>query len=899
MRPKPAQDPAALVPEAFSATIMRAQQSMVEDGASPVGASIMPQDLDLPVESEATGNIPIERLSKSGKQVIISDSGEPAYGGSSENSQYELLEMLGRGGMGIVVGARQESLGREVAIKIARKVAVAKNSTTGGLIEQFANEACVTASLDHPNVIPVHTLARDPDGHLFFTMKKVSGVDWEQLLNPSSIRKPSERRRVAELAAGMNLDDQIEILMKVADAVAYAHSKKILHRDLKPENIMIGSFGEVLLMDWGLAMGFGDKNPYLLDPEKKPQLVGTPGYLAPEQATGRMQEFGPPTDIYQLGGILYRILTGHSPHWDKEVMAAVHKAARGEVTPPDEESDKKIDAELERIVVKALAPRPADRYQTISEFKADIKRYRANSESLAVAAAADRMLDELCAELGVCKIDDPRVGRLEKDRVTLVYTRLSECIGAFGQAINLWPENKLACKGRFQALDLQVRLAMEQGDLSLARSNLELLIQGCESSAADDYIASARISSEKLARRLAILEKKQATAEQREMFNKLLLWSFVGVLAVAIITGFYLLHKQKKLAYENLEATQKQRELVRKNLLLSEKAVKKAFAQGVISRAELLSRYMRDLEHTVSQYHQEAQRLMTMPADYLPRRVHTAAGRDGYYLDADYYDAATAPRDMTAGEGYGFEVSRSQVTVVLAAWARSGRKRKLALADAVRLARLDTLFSEVHHSRDDILWSLAGSASGVLASFPGSGRFRSKPDYDPTRRSWYLGSFDAPDDRPRWIHPHIDAGGQGLIISCTSRIRIGEQTLGVVGLEVSMRTIQEMISRFTEGVGGGARGLLVRQDGKIIVDTEYRADNKKWKKDFELTSIDELGRELSSYCRDALAGGPGSATAKEIDLAQGKKLIAHARLSHPDWLLVVESDKNAAVGLNR
>jgi serine/threonine protein kinase/uncharacterized membrane-anchored protein YhcB (DUF1043 family) len=899
MRPKPAQDPAAVVPEAFSATILRAQQSMGVDGASPVGASIMPQDLDLPDEPEKTGNIPIERLSKSGKQVIISDSGEPAYGASCENSEYELLDMLGRGGMGVVVSARQESLGREVAIKIARKVAANKNSTTGGLIEQFANEACVTARLDHPNVIPVHTLARDPDGHLFFSMKKVSGVDWEQLLNPSSVSKPSERKHVLELSAGMKLDDQIEILMKVADAVAYAHSKRILHRDLKPENIMIGSFGEVLLMDWGLAMEFGDKNPYLLDPEKKPQLVGTPGYLAPEQATGRMQEFGPPTDIYQLGGILYRILTGHSPHWDKEVMAAVHKAARGEVTPPSLESDQKIDAELERIVLKALAPRPADRYQTVSEFKADIKRYRANSESLAMAAAAETMLDELCAELGVSQRDDPHVGRLAKNRVTLVYTRLSECIGAFGQAISLWPENKLACKGRLQALGLQVRLAMEQGDLSLARSNLDLLRQGCESGPADDNVTSASGGSEKLARRLANLEKKQATAEQRERFTKLVLWGFVGVLAVAIITGFYMLNKQKKLAYQNLEATQKQRELVKKNLQLSEQAVKKAFAQGVISRAELLSRYMRDIEHLVSQYHQEAQRLMSMPADYLPRRARTAAGRDGYYLDADYYDSKTAPADMTAGEGYGFEVSRSQVTVVLSAWAQSGRKRKLALADAVRLARLDTLFSEVHHSRNDILWSLVGSASGILASFPGSGRFRSKPEYDPTRRPWYLGSIEAPDDRPRWMHPHVDAGGQGLIISCTSRIRVGRQTLGVVGLEVSMRTIQEMISRFTEGSGGGARGLLIRPDGKIIVDTEYRADNKKWKKGFELTSIDQLGPELSCYCKEALADKLDPATAREIDLAGRKKMIAHARLSHPDWLLVVENDRNAAVESSR
>ncbi|MBW1811498.1 MAG: protein kinase [Deltaproteobacteria bacterium] len=898
-KPVPATDPGSHVPEIFHATMSRAQNEAL-DGQSPVGASIMPEDLDLPVEDAETKDIPIEKITREGKQVLLSDSGEPAFGKPTDQSHYELLDILGRGGMGVVVSARQESLKREVALKIARKVSSDAGSTTSGMIEFFANEAYVTAGLDHPNVVPVYTLAKDPRGHLFFTMKRVSGVEWEQVLNPRFAKKPAQRKMAEEHSAKMTFDDHLGVLMKVSDAVAYAHSKKILHRDLKPENVMIGAFGEVLLMDWGLAMGFGDKNPYLLDPDKVPQLVGTPGFLAPEQATGRMKEFCEATDVYQLGGILYRLLTGHSPHWDKQVMAAVHKAAKGKVEPLQNVSDNpEINPEISRIVNKALARKIKDRYQTVLEFQEDLKRYRANAESMTIANDAENMLTDLVDQLNQAGSSTLDLTKIDKEKAAVAYGKLSECIGAYKQAIKLWSANQPARQGRLEALTLQIELAMQQGDLTLAKAHLEMLEEVGDKDISREWSDQVKKQRKKLESRLHSLTRRKETTERREKVLRLVIFAFIGLTIGAIAGGFYLIIKQKELAMLNLRATEGQRDLMQENLRLSEQMQKKAFAQAVAGRAALVSQYMQDIEHVVAGYRAEAVRLMSIPAGFLPKRLQTAAGRDGFYLDHDYYSKTTVPQDVALNPKYGFAVSKAQVTTVLAPWAKKGKKRQLALKDARRLTRLNTLFSQTHQARDDILWSLTGSKTGILASFPGSGRFAQKPDYDPTRRAWYLGSIEAIDDKPRWVHPHIDAGGQGLIISCTSRINVKGATVGVVGLEVAMTTIQDMLQQFTRSAGPGARGLLVRPDGKVIIDTQYAAGSKKWQEKFKLASIEEVSKELASYYKGALAGQLDATTGLEIDMPAGKKLLAYARLTHPDWLLIVSIDRNAVIRKER
>ena len=146
----------------------------------------------------------------------------------------------------------------------------------------------MTGDLEHPNIVPIYDLGEDDKGVLFYAMKRVKGRPWDKVVGEKSF------------------DENLEIWMKVADAVAFAHSRGVVHRDLKPENVMLGDFGEVLLMDWGLAI--------VLDSPaaKKAGMAGTPAYMPPEMAMGPVTRVGTPADIYLMGAILYEILTGRA-----------------------------------------------------------------------------------------------------------------------------------------------------------------------------------------------------------------------------------------------------------------------------------------------------------------------------------------------------------------------------------------------------------------------------------------------------------------------------------------------------------------------------------------------------------------------------------------------------------
>ena len=211
-------------------------------------------------------------------------------------------ETIGQGAMADILEADQKTLWRTVAIKTLKPEKRGPNDQ-----KTFLAEAVATANLEHPNIVPVHDLVRDGDGHLQLVMKRVVGRTWKALLHPET----DEDEAAAD---ELELDDHLDMLLKVCDAVAYAHSRGILHRDIKPENVMIGDFGEVLLMDWGCAVTYGDYRitamAHLTELET---ISGTPNYIAPEMARGDDDRTGPWSDVYLLGGILYEILTGESP----------------------------------------------------------------------------------------------------------------------------------------------------------------------------------------------------------------------------------------------------------------------------------------------------------------------------------------------------------------------------------------------------------------------------------------------------------------------------------------------------------------------------------------------------------------------------------------------------------
>jgi serine/threonine protein kinase len=237
-------------------------------------------------------------------------------------TKYAFVKELGRGGMGTVYLAEDRELDRLVAVKVLNTTDV-----TDDLRERMIREAQIIARLEHPGIVPVHDAGTLPDGRIFYAMKFVRGS------------------RLDEYAAhGASLNDRLRKFQAVCDAVAFAHAHGVIHRDLKPQNIMIGSFGEVLVMDWGVAKIRDDPHQSAVFNTSDGTVIGTRDYMSPEQARGEI-EIDERADIYSLGAVLKFLLT-----------------------------DQKVSKPAKAIFLKAMANEPRDRYATASELSADISR---------------------------------------------------------------------------------------------------------------------------------------------------------------------------------------------------------------------------------------------------------------------------------------------------------------------------------------------------------------------------------------------------------------------------------------------------------------------------------------------------------------------------------------------
>lgn len=276
------------------------------------------------------------------------------------SDRYTILRLIGRGGMGAVYAARDERLGREVALKVANAPAAASE-----LDARLRREAEVLARLEHPGIVPVHDAGVLEDGRWYYVMKLVSG----ETLDRYAARLDTESARLG-------------LFERVVDTVAFAHANHVVHRDLKPSNIMVGRFGEVFVLDWGVARVL-TQSPVASSAAtaSSPGLtqygvrVGTPGFMAPEQASGTAQEPGLPADVHALGAMLHWVLVGELP------------AASG---PPRRMPG--VSRRLAAIVRRCLEPDPSARYATAGDLADDLARYRAG---LAVAALPETTLDRL------------------------------------------------------------------------------------------------------------------------------------------------------------------------------------------------------------------------------------------------------------------------------------------------------------------------------------------------------------------------------------------------------------------------------------------------------------------------------------------------------------------------
>jgi tRNA A-37 threonylcarbamoyl transferase component Bud32 len=270
---------------------------------------------------------------------------------------------LGRGAMGHVHPTLDRNLLRHMALK---RLDIA-HTVHEMYVEGFIAEAQMTGQLEHPNIVPVHELAVE-NGVPYFTMKLVQGASLDKWLRDPWRAPGSEDR----------MDQGLEIFLKVCDAVAYAHHRGVIHRDLKPENIMVGDYGQVYLMDWGLAKLTKTRpasGKYAQMEAKGP--VGTPMYMAPEQAEGDPAKMDDRTDVFGLGALLYEIVSGQWPYGNVRKVDEMLKLARAGRVVPIEEATKSIPVpkRLKEIVTKAVQRLPEDRYQTVVELQEDVRNF--------------------------------------------------------------------------------------------------------------------------------------------------------------------------------------------------------------------------------------------------------------------------------------------------------------------------------------------------------------------------------------------------------------------------------------------------------------------------------------------------------------------------------------------
>ncbi len=364
----------------------------------PVAVSPTPSSLDITIpqravtQSKASLDVTIpQRTPTRGSVQKAASTSAPSPQSTAANKasptcEYTLVREIARGGMGQIYFGEDPQLERQVAVKVS-------SISEDGEDPRFSKEAKVLAQLAHPNIVPIHNIGVDAQGRPFYSMKLVKGRTLQAVLN---LIRDGDAAALKEYPRATLLT----IFRKVCDAMMFAHSKGILHRDLKPENIMVGEYGEVLVMDWGLAKVLGereeqgsvsrvnDTGDYGMTMEG--EVMGTPQYMSPEQATGMVAELDQRSDIYSLGGILYAILTLRPPIDGTTLEEVLTKVKNGSISsmvtkhggkgPVTVGAPTAMSAEvpeaLQAVTLKAMATDRNKRYASVEAFAGDIERYQ-------------------------------------------------------------------------------------------------------------------------------------------------------------------------------------------------------------------------------------------------------------------------------------------------------------------------------------------------------------------------------------------------------------------------------------------------------------------------------------------------------------------------------------------
>ena len=280
-------------------------------------------------------------------------------------SRYGVSTKLGEGGMGVVWLARDRNLGRDVALKT-----IPPERMNAKRLARFVSEARITAQLEHPAIVPLHDLFISGGGDVYYSMKRVQGRSLADVLDDLRSGDPTSHQR-------HNLVHLLGIFRTAAQAIAYAHTRRVVHRDVKPANIMLGDFGEVLVMDWGVARLLDDAPEDLVSVDldgasllatADGAMVGSPAYMAPEQFSPDGAAVSPASDVYALGVMLYEILTLTRPFKADTIGRLLYLVAKGQFLPPSAIApQREIPSEVEAICLRAMARHPDDRYRDAGE----------------------------------------------------------------------------------------------------------------------------------------------------------------------------------------------------------------------------------------------------------------------------------------------------------------------------------------------------------------------------------------------------------------------------------------------------------------------------------------------------------------------------------------------------
>jgi hypothetical protein len=389
---------------------------------------------------------PTRRISEQAAQGVLEALAQLiARGGHNLEPRFQLGEILGQGGMGLVRLARQVALDRDVAVKVLRP-----NKRSPEATADLLQEAWITGGLEHPNVVPVHDIGIDADGNPVIVFKRIGGMTWSALLGNAG---EVERR----FGAGDLLEWNLRILMQVINAVRFAHSRGIVHRDLKPDNVMIGEFGEVYVVDWGIAVslhdGDGDRLP---SAAHATDLAGTPSYMAPEMLGGAEPEISERTDIYLLGAILYQILTGKPPHEGEttlEVFTSV--VASAPVLPAD------APPGLALVCRRAMAAEPDQRFASAEELLRAVQEFLEHRGSEVLVHQAEVNFDEMRRFL---RADSHGDEQARIDHRKRLYGFYGACRFGFIEALSAWRENQAARAGLRAASEAMIAYELAHGD---------------------------------------------------------------------------------------------------------------------------------------------------------------------------------------------------------------------------------------------------------------------------------------------------------------------------------------------------------------------------------------------------------------------------------------------------